>query len=558
MEKRLILTIIVSLLILVVYNHFFGPRRELPQAPVPVEEAPVPTVPAPLPEEAPEQKPELPAAAFAPLEPQLKEQLEAQKDLYLQEIEIDTELYRVVLTNKGGRIKSWNLKKYKHPDAKGAPLDLVSPASHAIDHYPLSLNFNDDRLTRQLNTGLYKVEYIGFLPDKRQEGVVFTYLDPSGLKVTKKLNFHHDNYYVDINIKWENLTDKPRPLKYYIDWGYGLGPPADSATTYNHIGPSVLIDGKLEKETPDDIEDKLEYKGNISWVALQNTYFAAMLIPKTVTSEVLITKREKEHVSVGLAAEAVELAPGDVVSQQFGLYAGPQELDKLEAMGAGLEQIVDYGWFSFLAKPVMQVLKFFHSYSGNYGIDIIILTIIIKILFWPLTNASFKSMKDMQKIQPKMTALRQKYKSDPQRLNTEIMGLYKKHKVNPVGGCMPMALQIPIFFALYKALLISIELRHAPFCLWITDLSAAEPGWFGLWQAPTVWLDMRSIPILMGITMYLQQKMTPAGDPKQAKMMMMMPVFMVFIFYNMPTGLVLYFLLNNILTLIQQNMINKK
>lgn len=554
MEKRLILTIVISLVILVAYNHFIGSRFKPPQAPDPVEEAPLPT---PLPPAEQEPEPELPAVD-TDIAPQLKEQLDAQKDIYLQEIEIDTELYRVVLTNKGGRIKSWSLHEYKHPDAKGNPLDLVSPTSHAVDHYPLSLKFNDDRLTRRLNTGLYKVKRLGFLPDKKQEGIAFTYLDPSGLKVTKKLNFHHDNYYVDISIKLENLTDKPLPLKYYIDWGYGLGPLADSVSKYSHVGSALLVDGNLEKETPDDIEDKLEYKGKIAWAAIQNTYFAAMLIPKTVISEVLITKREEIHVSVGVAAEAMTLAPGDVASQQFGLYAGPQKLDKLEEVGVGLEQIVDYGWFSLLAKPIMQVLNFFHRYSGNYGIDIIILTILIKIIFWPLTNASFKSMKDMQKIQPKLTALRQKHKGDPQRLNSEIMVLYKKHKVNPVGGCLPMALQIPIFFALYKALLISIELRHAPFCLWITDLSAAEPGWFGLWQAPTVWLDLRLIPLLMGITMFIQQKITPAGDPKQAKMMMMMPVFMTVIFYNMPTGLVLYFLLNNILTLVQQNMINKK
>ena len=348
-------------------------------------------------------------------------------------------------------------------------------------------------------------------------------------------------------------------LKYYLDWGYVLGPQSDSKQTYNHIVPALLIDGKLVKEKPDKIKDKLEHKGNISWAALQDTYFAAMLIPtKAITSEVLITKQDEDRISVGLAAEAVALAPGVVVSQQFGLYAGPQNLEKLEALGVELEKIVDYVWFSILAKPIMQVLKFFHKFSGNYGVDIIILTIIIKMLFWPLTNASFKSMKDMQKIQPKISALRQKHKSDPQRLNREIMELYKKHKVNPVGGCLPMVLQIPIFFALYKALLISIELRHAPFFLWITDLAAAEPGWFGLWQAPTVWLELRTLPLLMGLTMFVQQKMTPAGDPKQAKMMMMMPVFMTVIFYNMPTGLVLYFLLNNLLTIGQQYMINKK
>ncbi len=553
MEKRVFLVIIISLVILVVYQHFIGSRFQPQQSPVPplTTEEVSPATQA-VPEEQPLRLAEVDVA------PKVKELFETQKDLYLQEIEINTGLYRVVATNKGGRIKSWKLAK--HLDAEGNPLELVSTASQAADYYPLSLRLDDDQLAKRINTSLYKVERVTSPPGQNQEGLIFSYLDPSGLKLTKQLTFHYDNYYVDIDVQWENLTDKPQALKYYVEWGYGLGPEAGTVSKYNHSGSTLLIDGKLEKEKPGDIEGKLEYKGNISWAAIQDTYFAAMLIPKTVVSEVLVTKQDKELISVGLAGEALELMPGKVTSQQFGLYAGPQKLDKLEAMGVSLEKIVDYGFFSILAKPIMQVLNFFYSYTGNYGIDIIILTILIKILFWPLTNASFKSMKDMQKVQPKLSALRQKHKSDPQRLNKEIMELYKKNKVNPLGGCLPMVLQIPIFFALYKALLISIELRHAPFMLWITDLSAAEPGWFGLWpDCPSVWITLRILPLLMGITMFIQQKMTPmVGDPKQAKMMMMMPVFMTFILYNMPTGLVLYFLLNNLLTIIQQDRINKK
>jgi YidC/Oxa1 family membrane protein insertase len=551
MEKRVFLTIIISLLILVAYQHFVASRFQPPKK----AQAPVLTEPASSPPPTPAVS-DTPGPLPAPaLESELSQELEAQRDYYLQDIEINTDLYRAVVTNKGGRIKSWVLLKYLDND--GNPLDLVSPSSQAADYYPLSLVLDDKALARRLNTSLYKVERVSS-PEEGRETVVFSYLDASGIRLSKRLTFYYDNYYVDIDIQWENLADTPRPLKYYLDWGYDLGPQV-SASSYNHHGPSLLIDGELVKDKPSKIKGKLEHEGNISWAALQDTYFAAMLIPKTVTSEVLITKREKERISVGLAAEEMELTPGAVVSQQFGLYVGPQKVDKLKAVGVGLEKIIDYGWFSFLAKPIMEVLKFFHRYSGNYGVDIIILTVLIKILFWPLTNASFKSMKDMQKIQPKISALRQKYKSDPQRLNREIMELYKKHKVNPLGGCMPMALQIPVFFALYKALLISIELRHAPFFLWITDLSAAEPGWFGLWQAPSAWLNLRTIPLLMGVTMFIQQKMTPSSsDPKQAKMMMLMPVFMTAIFWNMPTGLVLYFLLNNVLTIGQQYMINKK
>jgi YidC/Oxa1 family membrane protein insertase len=553
MDKRMLLAIVVSLLILVLYQHFIGSRFQPVKAPAPAEQARVTPEPS-APEVVKEPTPMLPSAA---LTPELEQELESQKDYYLQDIEIETGLYRAVVTNKGGRIKSWVLRNYL--DDKGDPLELVSPDSHLTDYYPLSIQLDDSQLTKRLNTSLYKVERTPYSQGQNQERLSLSYLDVSGLKVTKQITFYHDNYYMDINVKWENLTDKPQPLKYYLDWGYGLGPKPDVPSTYNHTGPSILIDGKLVKEKPKDIEGKLEHKGNISWVAFQDTYFAAMLIPKAITTEALITRQDETRISVGLAEPAVELGPGEIITQNFGLYVGPQKLDNLKAVGVGLEKIVDYGWFSFLAKPIMDILKFSHRYTGNYGVDIINLTILIKILFWPLTNSSFKSMKGMQKIQPKITALRQKYKNDPQRLNREIMEMYKQHKVNPVGGCMPMLLQIPVFFALYKALLISIELRHAPFFLWITDLSAAEPGWFGLWQAPSVWLNFRTLPILMGLSMFIQQKMTPStGDPKQAKMMMLMPVFMTFIFYNMPAGLVIYFLLNNVLTIGQQHMINKK
>ncbi len=225
----------------------------------------------------------------------------------------------------------------------------------------------------------------------------------------------------------------------------------------------------------------------------------------------------------------------------------------LEKLPNNLGAAINYGWLDFLAKPLVIALNYFYKYTHNYGIAIIILTIVIKILFWPLSHKSYKSMEQMKKIQPLMQQLKEKYKDDKQKLNEEMMRLYKTYKINPAGGCVPMLLQIPVFIALYEALLSAIELRHSPFIyhlpftniVWLADLSAKDPLYI--------------TPIFMGITMFIQQKMTPtSGDPTQAKLMLLMPIFLTFLFLNFPSGLVVYFITNNILSIIQQWWMLKK
>jgi YidC/Oxa1 family membrane protein insertase len=240
------------------------------------------------------------------------------------------------------------------------------------------------------------------------------------------------------------------------------------------------------------------------------------------------------------------IPPGQSGSFSYSLYLGPKEYDLLKAQGVGLEDAIDFGsWMKWLAMPLLISIKFINNYVSNYGIAIIILTILIKIIFWPLGNKSYKSMKEMQKLQPKIAELREKYKNDKTKLSQETMALYKTHKVNPLGGCLPMIIQIPVFFGLYKALMYSIELRHAPFYWWIQDLSAKDPYYI--------------TPIIMGATMVIQQKMSPPmGDPMQAKLMMLMPVVFTFLFINFPSGLVIYWLFQNILSIGQQYYINKR
>jgi YidC/Oxa1 family membrane protein insertase len=240
---------------------------------------------------------------------------------------------------------------------------------------------------------------------------------------------------------------------------------------------------------------------------------------------------------------------------------GPRELSLLKELGKQLDLAINFGFFDIIARPMLFALRFFNKYVKNYGISIIIITILIKILFWPLTHKSYKSMKEMQKLQPLMKKIREKYKHDKQQMNKEMMALYKTYKVNPMGGCLPMAIQIPVFIALYNLFGKSIELRHAPFMLWINDLSAPDRLFSFPFEIPLM-SPPYGIPVLtllMGATMYITQKMTPMtmGDPTQAKVMQFLPLFFTFIFINFPSGLVLYWLVNNILQIGQQYRIKK-
>ncbi|MEJ2033346.1 MAG: membrane protein insertase YidC, partial [Deltaproteobacteria bacterium] len=216
-----------------------------------------------------------------------------------------------------------------------------------------------------------------------------------------------------------------------------------------------------------------------------------------------------------------------------------------------------FGWFDILAKPMLYLLNFFYGFTHNYGVAIILVTIIIKLLFWPIAHKGMKSMKTMQKLQPKITKLREKYKDDRERMNQEMMKLYQTYKINPLGGCLPMILQIPVFFALYKLLLQTIELRHAPFVLWINDLSAPDRLHLGF-NIPVLG-GIPVLTLLMGVSMYLQQKMTPtSADPTQAKVMRFLPVIFTFMFINFASGLVLYWFVNNLLSMAQQYVINRQ
>ncbi len=452
-----------------------------------------------------------------------------------QTVMVETDLVRVGLSNRGGVIRSWELKRYH----TAAPEEKLVQLVYQVGKFrgPLSITVANADIEKTIREGLYSIETDFTLLDASHPvgHVTMQFHDPvAHLGVEKKLTFHHDSYVVDVSVALEGVTES-----YDVGLGTNFGIVEWGEGFIGLIGSASLVDDKAEKETPDT---ELERKGAVQWVALQDKYFLSVLMPKQATSA-LAKKEGDKVVSAGVRMPA----PGAGSSISLQLYAGPKEYDTLRSLNVGLEDTIDFGWFIFgswtvvksVAKPIFYVLRFIHDYTYNYGVTIILLTMAIKLLFVPLQYKSYKSMKMMQLIQPKVAAVQEKYKDDRDRLNKELIKLYRDQKVNPVGGCLPMILQMPVFVALFNILYMTIDLRQAPFVLWITDLSVQDPYYV--------------LPVIMGVTMVIQQKITPTTmDPTQAKIMLVLPVFMTFLFVNFPAGLVLYWLTNNVLTISQQ------
>jgi YidC/Oxa1 family membrane protein insertase len=321
------------------------------------------------------------------------------------------------------------------------------------------------------------------------------------------------------------------------------------------------IDGKLVKPDLGKLEQELVQPGTVSWTAIEDRYFAVALMPGEAGPSSLMRKDAEGRPLVGLVYPAVKIPPGGETRQALTLFAGPKEIERLREAGHDLQKLVDLGWFDFLARPALYLLRFIHDFTGNYGVAIVIITILQKIAFYPLAQKSHKSMQAMQAMQPKIQAIKERYKNNPQKVNQETMELYKRHGVNPMGGCLPMLIQIPIFIALYNALYYSVELWRAPFTLWINDLSVADTLFVVPFPIPYVGesFAVRGLPMIMGISMFIQQKMSPmGGDPRQAQMMLyLMPIMFTFIFWGMPSGLVLYWLVNNVLQIGHQYQMNR-
>ena len=546
-QARMFIAIGLSFLVFFVWQYFFVDPQQTAQIPEKKTQSVVePGQPAPVESATVAPSQELPASAG----------ITAQGDA--RNVTVSTPLFKAVLSERGAEFTSFVLKNYRETvDVDSPQKELIIPG---VGQGNFSSGFDQNSIAG-MQPALFSLDTedaeISVL--EKPQSLTFTWVSPTGMSVHKKYTFSPDSYRIGLQLTVNNPSQQAFQARPYLSI---LHPIPQKKQTYGFEGPSALIDGKLHEIPIKKIEEQNTLQGKITWVALQDRYFMASIIPE----EELEALVRLAHVGEGfvearyVGAEVV-VVPGTQKSTSYSLFMGPKNIRILQGLGHELSRAVNFGMFDFIAKPGVWLLNFIYRFIPNYGVAIIILTIFTKILLWPLGNKSYKSMNEMKKLQPLMAEIREKHKDDKKKMNEEMMGLYKTYKINPVGGCLPMVAQIPIFFALYRMLYQAIELRHAPFFLWIDDLSAPdrlfEFGFSIPFMDPPYGIPV--LTIIMGATMFLQQKMSPPpGDPTQAKMMMFLPLVFTVIFINFSSGLVLYWLVNNVLSISQQYYISKK
>jgi len=542
MDKRSLIAIALSILILIAYQEFiayFYPPAQNPEPTRPIES--IPTTPATPPAQQANKAKE-PHESASPVEARVPAPAE-------RNITVENEVYTAVFTPLGGRLKSLTLKHYPGDAGRDSPpLEMVKEGPLAELPLEFRLEGKDSVITDD------SVSYEVNGSDLRLQGNETASLEykgktPDGTLVTKTFSFSGQTYGIALDVKVEGA---PEDVSFAsLVWTHILEHYKDSS--YQQHGPIALIDRKFSYEAATSLEGKehLLGPGRIRWGGFTDTYFLTAMIPPEGDAYRLFLSGKDGTVKTKLTI------PWKRESIAYTLYAGPKEFTALNAVNPALDRAIDFGWFHFIARPLVYLLKLSHTVTGNYGIDIILLTFLVKLAFFPLSNKSFKSMAQMRELQPQMERLREQYKDDREKLNKEMMELYRRYKINPLGGCLPMVVQMPVFVGLYQALSHAIELRQAPFFGWIQDLSQPDRlGTLDLW-----FIEPSGIPILtllMGGTMLIQQAMTPmSGDPAQQKMMMFMPLIFTVMFVNFPAGLVLYWLVNNVLSIAQQYVYNK-
>jgi YidC/Oxa1 family membrane protein insertase len=535
MQKRMVLAIVLSFIIVFVYQYYFAKNIKTKRQEDAQKKEAVTT----------EQGVQAPHAA-APAKAAPKSISAQKSQAGIRDIRVETPLYIAVFTTKGGALKSLKLKEYRKELSRESDLiDLVRVQESQT--YPLTVGFSESSipippdLTYDANAAALQVN-----AQTGEQKIIFSATFPKAAKVEKVFTFFPNKYAIDLEVRVHNLSGNPIEQNAFLNWSEFLDPNVKS-DKQNEEGLIAFVKNSVEQFKAEKIETKRTLGPDVSWGGFESKYFITALISKKPSlTSFQMEKDAGGRISASLEGPKNLIPVGQIGLFNYGLYLGPKEYEFLKAQGVGLENSINLGsWIKWLAMPLLIFMKFLYKYVHNYGTAIIILTILTKIVFWPLGNKSYKSMKEMQTLQPKIKELQERYKNDRQALNQAVMQLYKTHKVNPLGGCLPILIQIPVFFGLYRALLYAIELRHAPFVGWIQDLSAKDPYYI--------------TPIIMGATMFLQQKMSPpmGTDPMQQKIMLLMPVIFTALFLNFPSGLVIYWLFNNILSIGQQYYIQK-
>jgi YidC/Oxa1 family membrane protein insertase len=560
MEKRAVIAIALSFVVLLGWYWLFpAPKQPSRGSLTPPDRAAQAAPVAPATAAPAESRAVPPAPSSAPSAPAVA----AEKP---ETLHVENDVCLVELTNKGGRVASWRLKGYR--DSTGQPLELVPGFGVRDDLLPLGFDVDDAALATTLNAALFRVERTPLPASAGAPGerIRFSWSDGKGVDAEKALVFRKDDYLVDLSVR---VTDRGRAVPVRVTWGPGFEArdPGQSSRQLHYTGQAVVDLGDVVSRTARNrVKQDLTVpqSGALRWAGLEEQFFAALILPTGGRADVRIrpvgivpdssagadSKAEPElTVAVGIPAEGGRL------------FVGPKKYSLLRKLGSNLDAVV---WFSsysliyWLAKYLFLALLWVHDHvAPNYGLAIILATVALRLVFFPLNQYSMVNMRkmqtQMQRIQPKINAIKAKYKKmkDAQaraKMNEEMMALYRKEGVNPMGGmsgCLPMLIQFPILIAFYNMLTVAVELRGAPFVGWIHDLTLKDPFYV--------------TPILMGATMFLQQKMTTTkgGDPMQQRMMMMMPLVFTVMFLNLPSGLVLYWFVNNVLGIGQQWLVNR-
>lgn len=513
--KRTILAVALSMAVLVLFQTYLAPPPpgpgSLPPGPAaqPGAASPDPSFLAASPS---------PSAAPTPAVP-------------VRRTVLENDRVRLSLSSRSGAIVEARLKDYRETPA---------PESEAVRLLSAPSGTDLGGAVRLLES-LPEWNQVYEETEARPDRVTYAWTAPSGLRIEKTYSLAPGHYHVSLEVRLVNGTGGALRDRLGLLLVQDFAPHEDS---YSFTGPAYYRENDFEEVKIKKIREGLQVPGNVAWAALLEKYFLVAAVPATAEGTALRIGPhlgQEKVAEVELLGPVFDLYPDASATFSYRLYLGPKLSEALAPLGANLDHVAHYGFFHVIANPLMMFLNAIYGVTGNYGIAIILLTTVIKGVFWPLSARSFKSMQRMKELQPKMQRLKEKYGKDKERMNMEVMQLYKTHKVNPLGGCLPMLVQIPFFFALYKILLGSIELRHAPFFLWITDLSDKDPYYI--------------TPIVMGASMLLQQKLTPmtGTNPAQMKMMMYgLPAVFTFMFLNFPSGLVIYWLVNNVLSIAQQ------
>ena len=459
-------------------------------------------------------------------------------------VEVQSRLFRARFASRGGRLVGFELAEYKKDPAPGdGPYDLVRQAGTA----PLAVLWrNEGGAIVDDRSVVYDVKATADrVPDGQTVVVTMRGRTSAGATITKTIEIPSNSYLLDYSVATEGLPSTPLA----VGWARQQHPHKARADVEGAVG---YFDAKLHSFDASTMKETEVVEGNASWAGYAEHYFLSAYVPDNRTGLKLVAS-----VADG-SGHAALWTNSPATSLHYNLYIGPKSFDDLTKAGKDLVQAVDLGWFWFIAKPLMYALRMIDGVVGNYGWAIILLTVAVRLAFYPVNKKQIEAMKGMQRIQPEVKKIQERYANDREKLNTEMMELYRRHKVNPLAGCLPMLIQLPVFVGLYNVLLQAIELRHAPFLGWMIDLS--QPDRLGTLAIPFV--EPAGIPVLtllMGASMILQQMMTPStADPAQQRAMLVMPVVFTVMFVNFPAGLVLYWLSNNILSIAQQMLSNRQ